>query len=419
MAPIASTDSRDAEKLRDAMTDKLAAEGWIESSCVEKAFRAVPRHLFMPPDTPLETAYDGHRAPILKKAGDGVNLSSVSAPWLQAKMLAQAGLEPGMRVLEIGSGGYNASLIAEVTGEHVVTVDIDPDITAHASAALDAAGYAGRVTVVTADGEHGVPGGAPYDAIVVTAGAWDLPPAWRDQLAPGGRLVVPLLMNTFTRSLALRRSGNHWESDSAQLCGFVPFRGIGQAPVQRLTLADPAGGTITVRLGDDTRPENPGLLNGALETGPVTAWSGITIPKETGFDDLQLWLAGGSLPGFCRVDASDSRALPADEGNRTWFGFGAIAGDSLSVMAMRKTGVPGAEYEFGARAFGPHAADAAQALITQIAAWDAHGRAIPGTAYAYWPAGTAIPPLSSAVSVYPKRHGTATVVWPPAAGARL
>ena len=94
---------------------------------------------------------------MLKTRADGVNLSSVSGPWLQAKMIAQAGIEPGMRVMEIGSAGYNAALLSEVAREHVVTVDIDPDITARASAALDAAGYAGRVTVVTADGEHGFP----------------------------------------------------------------------------------------------------------------------------------------------------------------------------------------------------------------------------------------------------------------------
>lgn len=186
-----TADPRSAEQLREAMTDGLIAEGRITSPHVEAAFRAVPRHLFTPPGTPLETSYDGHRAPVLKKAPDGSNLSSVSGPWLQALMIAQAGIGPGMRVMEIGSGGYNAALLAEVTGEHVVTVDIDPDITARASAALDAAGYAGRVTVVTADGEHGFPDRAPYDALVVTAAAWDLPPAWRDHLAPDGRLAVP------------------------------------------------------------------------------------------------------------------------------------------------------------------------------------------------------------------------------------
>jgi Protein-L-isoaspartate(D-aspartate) O-methyltransferase (PCMT) len=118
----AGEDIQSAEVLRDWMSDQLVAEGWITSRHVEAAFRAVPRHLFTPPGTLLETAYHGHSAPVAKKGADGVNLSSVSAPWLQAKMIAQAGIEPGMRVMEIGSGGYNAALLAEITGEHVVTV---------------------------------------------------------------------------------------------------------------------------------------------------------------------------------------------------------------------------------------------------------------------------------------------------------
>jgi len=406
--------SGQADELRQHMADGLIAEGWITSPHVEAAFRAVPRHLFTPPGTPLATSYNGHAAPVLKKAPDGSNLSSVSGPWLQAKMIAQAGIEPGMRVMEIGSGGYNAALLAEVTGEHVVTVDIDPDITARASAALDAAGYAGRVTVVTADGEHGFPDRAPYDAILVTAAAWDLPPAWRDQLLPDGRLAVPLVMNTFTRSLGFRGAGDHWESDSAQLCGFVPMQGAGQAPLRRVPLAGPDGGHVTLRPGDETGPEDAGLRDGALGTGPVTVWSGLVIAKGVGFEDLQLWLAGGFLPGFCRVDGSDGQALPAAECNKTWFGFGGVLGDSFSVMAMRKTGVPGAEFEFGARAFGPHAAAAAEALIAQVAAWDARSRAIPGNAFAYWPAGTEIPLLGDRVGAFRKRHGTVTLTWPPA-----
>lgn len=398
-----------AEALRNQMTDQLVAERWITSADVEAAFRVVPRHLFVPPGIPPETAYDRNAAPITKKGEDGTNLSSVSAPFLQAKMISQAGIAPGMRVMEIGSGGYNAALLTEITGEPVVTVDIDADITSRASAALDAAGYSGRINVVTADGESGFSAQAPYDAIVVTAGAWDLPPAWRDQLAPGGRLVVPLVMNTFTRSLGLRHSGNHWESESAQLCGFVPFRGIGAVVPWTLQLADPGGGHVTFRF--ETEPDNPVLLDEALFGEPATVWSGVRIADQVGFEDLHLWLAG-FLEGFCRIDGGDSLALPTAEANRSWFGFGGVAGDSFSVLAIRKTGIAGAEWEFGARAFGLHAADAADALISQVEAWDAHGRAIPQDAYRYWPAGSEIPQLGDLVTQFPKRHGTVTITWP-------
>jgi protein-L-isoaspartate(D-aspartate) O-methyltransferase len=108
-------------------------------------------------------------------------------------MLEQADLHPGMRVLEIGSGGYNAALIAELVGTEgaVTTVDIDPDVVDRARRYLEAAGYS-QVTVVLADTANGVPERAPFDRIIVTAGVWDLPSAWADQLAVGGRLVVPL-----------------------------------------------------------------------------------------------------------------------------------------------------------------------------------------------------------------------------------
>jgi protein-L-isoaspartate(D-aspartate) O-methyltransferase len=176
------------------------------------------------------------------------------------------------------------------------------------------------------------------------------------------------MMNAFSRSRGLRRAGDHWQSDSAQLAGFVPMQGIGQAPLRRLKLADPAGGHVALRFGDETRPENPALLDRALEAEPVTVWSGLTIARGTGFEDLQLRLAGGFLLGFIRIDASDSQALPTAEANRNWFGFGGVLSDSFSV-AMRKTGIPGAEFEFGARAFGPHAVAADEALTAQIAAW--------------------------------------------------
>lgn len=162
-------------ELRDAMTDELVSDGMVSSPTVEAAFRRVPRHAFVPSDTSLDDAYSTTVAPITKVDENGAHLSSVSAPWLQAMMIGQAGICAGMKVLEVGSGGYNAALLAEVTGPQglVVTMDIDPEVTARSVDALDATGYGGRVIVVTADGEHGMPAHAPYDAIIVTAGAWE------------------------------------------------------------------------------------------------------------------------------------------------------------------------------------------------------------------------------------------------------
>ncbi len=117
----------EATRLRNKVVDELCADGNISSPEIEAVMRKVPRHAFTP-DTPLEKAYDTYAAVITKTDEHGVQLSSVSAPQIQAMMLEQAQVKPGMRVLEIGSGGLNAAYLAELVGENgeVVTVDIDP-----------------------------------------------------------------------------------------------------------------------------------------------------------------------------------------------------------------------------------------------------------------------------------------------------
>ena len=270
----------DAARLRNELADALLAKGSITSEHVEAAFRAVPRHLFAPPGTSLEDAYADT---VIRTKFDlsGTCLSSVSAPWLQAIMIREAGIRSGMRVLEIGSGGYNAALLAEVAGPdgHVVTMDIDPEVTARAAAALDAAGYAGRVTVITGDGEHGAPGHAPFDAVIVTAGAWQIPPSWTGQLAPGdSRLVVPLRMNGCTRSIAFRKQGSHLVSTSATVCGFVPVQGTGTRPSQVITLTPPGGGQVQVTF-EDTATAEPLFPDGI--TAPARSSPGRGLPSRT------------------------------------------------------------------------------------------------------------------------------------------
>ena len=408
---VSVADSGHADEMRDAMTDQLVADGWIVSPTVEAAFRTVPRHLFVPAGTSLEDAYGTKVMPITKRDKHGVHLSSVSAPWVQARMIAQAGIGQGMNVLEIGSGGYNAALLAEVIGEkdRVVSVDIDRGITDRASAALDAAGYAGRVTVVTADGEYGVPEHAPYDAIIVTVGAWDIPPAWLEQLAADdGVIVVPMRMNEITRSVAFRRSGGHLVSTSVEQCGFVAMQGIGARKERTFRLADPAGGYVELRFDQD-EPRVPGLLD-ALTAGPVTEWSGVTIAQGVSFADLNLWLSA-FLPGFCKVSASGGTGLATEGIMKAWFPYGGAIDDSLAVLALRKTGEAGAEFEFGAKAYGEHAAVASGALLDQIRAWDRAGREVPETGFAFWPAGAAISPQPARTAVFRKTHGSVIVTW--------
>lgn len=177
---------QDAAALRDAMTADVAALctewGFSLPVPVEAAFRTVPRHLFAP-GVALDKAYAQDIVEV-KRSEHGVLISTMSAPATQAVQLVQADIRPGMRVLEIGSGGYFASLLAEVVGPtgQVTTMDIDADVISQARACLDTAGYE-RVRVAIGDAEYGLKDNAPYDRIVVTVGAPDIPPAWREQLA--------------------------------------------------------------------------------------------------------------------------------------------------------------------------------------------------------------------------------------------
>jgi protein-L-isoaspartate(D-aspartate) O-methyltransferase len=295
-----------AARLRDALVDTLKASGRITMPGVEAAFRAVPRHAFVPAGTALEVVYDVDRSVITKRDERGA-VSSVSATYIRARMIEQAGIGAGMRVLEVGSGGYNAALLAEIVGPggEIVSVDIDPDITDQASALLDAAGYGSRVRVLCADAEHRLPGEGVFDRVLVTVGAWDIPPAWLEHLAEDGVLVVPLRMNGVTRTIAFRRDAGHHAghdaghlvSTSTEVAGFVPMRGDGAHPERTPALPDRQGRNVTLHF-DGNVTTDPALLDGGLTAGRTERWSGITIGRSVSFADLYLWFAS-FLPGFC------------------------------------------------------------------------------------------------------------------------
>jgi protein-L-isoaspartate(D-aspartate) O-methyltransferase len=364
------------------------------------------------PGTPLEDCYHGDIVRN-KKDADGITLSSISAAWLQARMIDQAGIGPGAQVLEIGTTGYNAAVIAEVVGPggQVVTVDIDPEVAGWAAAALEATGYGDRVTVVTGDGEHGVPGHGPFDAIIVTAGAWDIAPSWIAQLNDGGTLVVPLRMNGVTRSIGFRKHDGHLASTSAVTCGFLSMKGAGAQPETFFKVPGPAGGHITLRF-EDGAPAGPPLPDDVLASGPAEAWSGLTIPDMTPWSDLYLWLAGFA-PGFCRLgQAGDPQLTGGGPVMKVgWYPFAIAHDGTLSYLTVRDL-PDGSGVEFGALAYGHHADDAAAILVGHLRAWDARGRNLPQGAFAYWPDGTTPALQDTPVSVFRKRHGTTTIAWP-------
>jgi protein-L-isoaspartate(D-aspartate) O-methyltransferase len=406
-----TADSVRAAELRSGLVDELVAKGTIVSQEVEAAFRAVPRHLFAPEAT-LADAY-AKKVVRIKRDEHGMTTSSVSAPHIQAFMLEQSGLGPGMRVLEIGSGGYNAALMAELVGEQgeVTTVDIDPDLVARARECLQAAGYP-QVNVVLADAEGGVPSCAPYDRIVVTAGAWDIPPAWIEQLVEGGRIVVPLRMRGLTRSIAFERRGDRLQSLSAEVCGFVPIQGAG-AHSERLLLL--RGEEIGLRF-DDGFPEKPSLLDGALDFPRVEVFTGVTIPMRTSFETLQVWLAT-ALDGYCSL-AVDPQLVtgPVAPINRRC-NDAVVDGANLAYLAGRK--LEKSLFEFGVHAFGPDAATLAETMADQVRSWARFHRDGPGPRITVHPMHTPDDQLPEG-RVIDKRHSRITIYWPsagiPAAG---
>lgn len=356
-----------AAALRKAMVQVLRTMGVIHSDSVAQAMATVPRHMFAPGD-PLEQSYAAKTILQTKRDEHGKAVSMISAADIQAMMLEQAQLEPGMRVLEIGSGGYNAALIAEVVGEsgQVVTVDIDPEVVDRTHRCLTAAGY-DQVHVVLADGANGVPDHAPYDRVIATTSAWDIPPAWTEQLAEGGRLVVPLRMRGLTRSVGFERDGDRLVSTCYELCSFVPMRGIA-APDERLIALD--GDEVSLRLDRD-QAVDPDRLREAFSQPRTEAWSGATA-SGTGvrFDGLHLWLAI-NLPNFGVLTARKEAQARGIVAHAWALGMpAAVAEDSFAYLGLRPLTPDRSTCEFGVYGHGPGAKHLTDQMIEQIKSWD-------------------------------------------------
>ncbi|MGH4001863.1 MAG: methyltransferase, FxLD system [Pseudonocardiaceae bacterium] len=407
-----------AAHARSRLVEKLRSSGLITSDVVTRALATVPREEFMPAETPLEEAYGVDSAVVTKWDELGRSISSVSAAYIQAAMLEQANLAPGMRVLEIGSGGLNAAYIAEIVGAtgRVVTVDIDSDVTGRAASALKGTIYEDRVRVLTMDAEHPVPTEdmpeKGFDAIIVTVGAWDIAPAWIEQLAPAGTLVVPLLMNGSSRVIAFQRTvaagGDHLISTSQQVAGFVPMQGEGSNDGRTLLIPD-VDRTQLRLLFDKDFPATPQDLDGLLATPMHETGSGVVVAAGESFIDLYLRMSWNT-DGVCRLIPDPGSEFGKQQ---SWFPFGVVAGAGLAYLASRR--VPdGGGFEMTARAYGADHAAAAGALIEEIRAWDEAGRDQgPAPVYRYWPSrqeppANAVTPGSRALA---KRHGVLTVSW--------
>ena len=395
---------------------------------MEAAFRAVPRHLFLP-GVPVEEAYRDDAIPT--KMADGRAISSSSQPAIMAIMLEQLAVQPGQCVLEIGAGtGYNAALLSHLVGPagQVVTIDIDDDIVGAARAHLAAAGIE-NVRVVQADGGQGYAPDGPYDRIILTVGAWDITPAWYEQLAVGGRLVLPLkIADGPQNAIAFDKNAPGSQplliSQSVQECGFMPLRGAFAGPEVFTPLGTDSGLTII----------SPGALPAAsdrilewLLAGSERTGTGLLMTEADIYGSLTLWL---DLQSGQMASLTIEAAPPPSGGwpcvfqrsakSATCFTFLILTADGMAVLDGRdhstietsKTASELGPFELKVMGYGPTGQQVTQTLLDLLTGWDRAGRPqsarlrvrVFGPDYPY--------PLAAGETLVSKRWTKLVVDWP-------
>jgi protein-L-isoaspartate(D-aspartate) O-methyltransferase len=368
-----SAEAADPKALQAALVETLRAKGCLGSAAIAEAFAAVPRHLFVP-DVPLGEAYTD-RWIATKRLPDGEVVSSSSQPEIMAIMLEQLDVRPGHRVLEIGAGtGYNAALLAHLVGAGgcVTAVDIDEDIVAAARAHLQTAGATG-VRVVHTDGWAGEANGAPYDRLVLTVGAHDISPAWRAQLAPGGRLLLPLQLPAVQASVAFDERGGALESVSVRPCAFMRLRGASAIPMRPVAVGPEPAPAVWPR---GTHTVDGEAVHALLQAPGDDLATALVVPVRSLYDGLIAWLglhestsawftaqgaalAAGLVPAF--VGGSDESAST----------FGFFESDGVGLFA-RAAVTPDGRVSIGIRAHGNPLVG--ERLRAATLAWNEAGR---------------------------------------------
>jgi protein-L-isoaspartate(D-aspartate) O-methyltransferase len=386
--PNRPSENEEIRAQRQAMVDGLRNLGRVQTSPVEEAFRAIPRHLFVP-EAAIEAAYTN--TPIITREKDGQPISSSSRPSIMAIMLEMLHLQPGQRVLEIGAGtGYNAALMAQIVGAtgEVVTLDIDEDIVQDARTHLQGAGIE-NVQVLCSDGHLGWTGHAPYDAIILTVASTDITPAWREQLRLGGRLVLPLQLTLFDSKLAaspLRPdqfllsfawTGTMFEGLDCRRCGFMSLRGDLVSTKSKTCRNGPETGLSALLAHDIDAPDIFQALHGLAQDEETSVH--LTFVETAG---LRRWLALRD-PRFCEIyvqEGTNAGEIPAQLRKDATFAaaIGLCEQHTCCLLMLRKETSEQAVHSnqlftLIIRQFGA-SRELARQLHTQVIAWDQAGR---------------------------------------------
>ncbi len=194
---------------------QIAARGVKDSRVLEAVLR-VPRHLFVPADI-RDRAYDDSPLPI----GEG---QTISQPYMVAWMTELLEVTGDSRILEIGTGsGYQAAILCEL-GKEIFSIEKQAGLARVAEERLRSLGYH-NIHIKVGDGTLGWPEEAPFDGIMVTAGSPSVPQPLLEQLAEGGRLVVPVGPSGIQMLNVIKRKGNEFQTSEEGTCVFVPLVG--------------------------------------------------------------------------------------------------------------------------------------------------------------------------------------------------
>ena len=214
---IAASSEKAADRFvsqRLDMVDRQLRGRDITDARVLQAMQAVPRHRFVPPRL-QDLAYRDSPLPI----GHG---QTISQPYIVALMSQLLAVEPGQRILEIGTGsGYQAAVLAQMQAE-VFSIEIVPELGRRAQAALAPLGY-DNIRLKIGDGYQGWPEHAPFDGIIVTCAPTQVPQPLEDQLAEGGRLVIPVGESHFQQLFLMVKSGGVIRQEKIVDVRFVPM----------------------------------------------------------------------------------------------------------------------------------------------------------------------------------------------------
>jgi len=208
----------DYSRERDAMVERQIRGRGIKDERILEAFRTVPREVFIGEDY-AAMAYGDHPLPI--EAGQ-----TISQPYIVALMIEAAEIKPGEKVLEVGGGSGYASAVMSRIAREVITIERQEDLVELARERLDYLGY-DNVRVIEGDGTRGCPAEAPFDAILAAASGSHVPKPLVEQLADGGRLVMPVGEPGWVQKLVkvTKQPGGELQTEDLGGVRFVPLIG--------------------------------------------------------------------------------------------------------------------------------------------------------------------------------------------------